>query len=201
MGDIIKEGESAVERVRHKIDARLKKDDALKVSMYTPQKIERKEGEKWEEDGKLWTIKNGTKQSISKLQGAKTPFFCPKCGSIMRGRADDRMWVLKGTCFNCNLKEEMALRVNGEWENYEASRVRANMIAALKDKIAEYQDYQKMVGNPTTHFQDGRFEEWKIDKTQIVNDLQEYIDKYNEEIEYLMNMENENETSGSVEPI
>ena len=42
-----------------------------------------KEGDVWTESGKEWTIKNGIKQNITKLDAAKKalriPLACPKC--------------------------------------------------------------------------------------------------------------------------
>ena len=39
------------------------------------------EGDVWEEDGRQWTIKNGIKQNVTKLDKAKKevtlPLFCP----------------------------------------------------------------------------------------------------------------------------
>ena len=49
---------------------------------------EHKEGDTWEEDGKKWTIKNGIKQSITKLDKFKhlvsLPLTCPSCKKPMR---------------------------------------------------------------------------------------------------------------------
>ena len=46
-----------------------------------------KEGDVWVEKGKTWTIKNGLKQNITKLDAAKkatqVPLACPKCSGSM----------------------------------------------------------------------------------------------------------------------
>ena len=51
---------------------------------YTKAKEFHDEGDIWEEDGtSAWTIKNGIKQNITKLDKAKEgivlPLFCPSC--------------------------------------------------------------------------------------------------------------------------
>ena len=58
--------------------------DKIIVGQYTGEKEpKRKEGEFWKDrDGKQWTLKGGVKQSISPLQDAKTPWWCPKCEKI-----------------------------------------------------------------------------------------------------------------------
>ena len=48
---------------------------------YTKAQVAYKEGDIWEESGRTWTIKNGIRQNITKLDGAKkalqTPLACP----------------------------------------------------------------------------------------------------------------------------
>ena len=57
------------------------------------KKIEdHKEGDVWTEGRKIWTIKNGIKQTVSKLDTIKKevfmPLSCPCCGKIMKKRLD-----------------------------------------------------------------------------------------------------------------
>ena len=55
-----------------------------------------KEGDIWEVDGRTWTIKNGIKQNITKLDKAKkihvVPLLCPKCKKIMK-RPDKKYYT------------------------------------------------------------------------------------------------------------
>ena len=52
------------------------------------------EGDIWEADGRTWTIKNGIKQNVTKLDKAKkahvVPLLCPKCKKAMK-RVDKRI--------------------------------------------------------------------------------------------------------------
>ena len=54
-----------------------------------------KEGDIWDAKGKTWTIKDGIKQNITKLDSLKklaiTPTFCPSCKSLMKHRFDNRV--------------------------------------------------------------------------------------------------------------
>jgi hypothetical protein len=171
----VQEGLNALKGIREKMGGALKKDQALKISMYVPQKIEWKEGERWEEDGKLWTIQNGIKQSISKVQDAKRPWFCPQCDKIMRSRLDDRMWILKGTCHDCVVKKETQMRLDGTWERYEKERIVSNQLAYVKDKIAEVESW-KDVANPAIHFQDGTYEVWDVGVDKLKADIDKELD-------------------------
>jgi len=75
----------------------------------------RKEGDVWEDvDGKKWTVKNGIRQSVTKLDDAKTPWWCPKCSKPMNHRFDVKFWSMRGHCYDCNIKFETELRRKGK---------------------------------------------------------------------------------------
>ena len=46
---------------------------------YTKPKEQRIEGEVWVENGRTWTLKNGIKKTVRKVEGAAIPLLCPKC--------------------------------------------------------------------------------------------------------------------------
>ena len=173
------EGLSALTGIREKMGKVLKKDQALKISMYVPDTVQRKEGETWtdEVDGKMWERKGNINMSISKLRGAKRPYFCPKCEHIMKGRADDRMWILRGVCHRCVIKVETQIRAEGKWDRYERSLMMRNAIAIANEGIAELEGYRDMMANPQMHFQDGRFEEWDVNIDEAKAGIKEEIAK------------------------
>jgi 3-methyladenine DNA glycosylase AlkC len=59
---------------------------------YKKKTIDYKEGDIWTENKKKWTIKNGIKQTISKLDAIKkevfVPLCCPKCSKVIKHRLD-----------------------------------------------------------------------------------------------------------------
>ena len=67
-----------VERMRNLIKGDTGKSAELQVG-YTAKKEDHKEGDIWEEGGKQWTIKDGIKQTATKLDRVKKeaimPFF------------------------------------------------------------------------------------------------------------------------------
>ena len=80
-----------------------------------------KEGDIWTEDGRQWTIKEGLRQNITKLDKAKEalmPLFCPSCSSVMKERLDSPIYKFFRHCFNCQCKFEMSLKHKGLWEDY-----------------------------------------------------------------------------------
>ena len=89
---------------------------------YTKKQEFRQEGEVWTEFGREWTIKDGIKQNVTKLDKAKEltmPMFCPKCKNIMKGKNDKLFWFTSRHCFNCQVDFEQELKLNGLWEEYQ----------------------------------------------------------------------------------
>ena len=111
-----------VERMRNLIKGNVNESAELQVG-YTTKKEDHKEGDIWEEGGKKWTIKNGIKQTYTKLDKVKKeailPLFCPKCSSLMKKRNDTKMYNIHKKCFNCVTKMEHKLRIKDEYEEYE----------------------------------------------------------------------------------
>tara|TARA_R110001592_G_scaffold26396_1_gene98906 strand:- start:340 stop:912 length:573 start_codon:yes stop_codon:yes gene_type:complete len=80
-----------------------------------------KEGDVWTEDSRQWTIKDGLKQNITKLDKAKEalmPLFCPSCNSVMKKRLDSPIYKFFRHCFNCQCKFEMDLKHQDLWDDY-----------------------------------------------------------------------------------
>ena len=89
---------------------------------YKKKTIEYKEGDVWTENKKTWTIKNGIKQNISKLDNIRkqiyTPLCCPKCGKVMKHRLDINSYRLHKHCHDCVIKFEHKLKIQGKHHDY-----------------------------------------------------------------------------------
>jgi uncharacterized protein (UPF0128 family) len=66
-----------VERVRNLIKGNVDDSAELQVG-YTTKKEDHKEGDIWEEGGKEWTIKDGIKQTYTKLDKVKKEAILPE---------------------------------------------------------------------------------------------------------------------------
>lgn len=198
--------EEALGNVRKKIVEKLKRDDQKLVFGWRGEaQPTRKEGDVWEDSsGKKWTVKNGITQSITKLDTAKTPFWCPKCTKPMNHKLDIKFWRIRGHCFDCNIKAEGEIRRQGKWKEYEQSVMLRNYIADISDKIAELQEYHDTFSKPEFIDADDTkilmVERWDVDvdkvKADILNEietlrgyLKETIEKYGtgEDDEQLVN--------------
>ena len=95
------------------------------------------EGDIWEESGKTWTIKNGIKQNITKLDKAKKaafiPLTCPKCDGSMKHHLAKKMYRIHGFCFDCTVEYESDLKKAGLYEEYERKILSGNIKEFAKD--------------------------------------------------------------------
>ena len=103
---------------------------------YTKKQGFYKEGEVWTESGREWTIKEGIKQNVTKLDKAKTlamPMFCPTCNKIMKHKFDQMFWNNHRKCYNCIVEFETQLRIKGLWEEYQNKINNSDIDNFIKD--------------------------------------------------------------------
>jgi hypothetical protein len=120
--------ERDVQRMRNLIT----KDYGAKTGVqigYTKEYVERKEGDVWEENQKTWTIKNGIKQTISKLDSVKKilqlPLVCPKCSKHMKNfEMNRKMYSIHKMCYDCVIEFETELKRLGKYREYEKTNKR-----------------------------------------------------------------------------
>ena len=140
-----------------------------------------KEGDIWEADGRTWTIKDGIRQNITKLDKAKKahvmPLLCPKCKKVMKNRNDKPFYNIHKMCFNCVIDFEHELRKEGKWDEYQR-KVKNNEI---DNHIKEYKLFvqEKLRESNEAHVSEaGEVERWvgKIDEDKVNDATQEVID-------------------------
>ena len=173
---------SDVQRVRNIVN----KDFTGKTKLQTGYKKAfqyHKEGDVWEDNGKKWTIKNGIKQNITKLDAAKkgvqVPLTCPKCGGPMRHHLAKKMYKIHGYCFDpCTVEMEANLQKIGLYEQYEKRMMSGNM-KAFADDIENYV-LETVSTQENFVTEQGDIEEWKgmskDKKEEILKGLKEYTE-------------------------
>lgn len=154
--------ERDVNRMRNLIQG--KHGDKVGQSVgYAKSEKHYKEGDVWEVDGRKWTIKDGIKQNITKLDAAKKahimPIFCPCCGSKMRSDLDKPYWGIHKKCMDCVIKFEHELRTAGLYEAYEA-RIMNSDIDGFIDDIKKYVESQLTISNNSFITEQGDVEKW-----------------------------------------
>ena len=147
------------------------------------------EGDIWDEGGKTWTIKNGIKQNVTRLDAAKKairiPLRCPKCGGPMKHWLAQKMYRIHGFCFDpCTVEHEASLRKAGLYEQYEKRMMQGNMKAFAKDIEEWVLDYVSQQESFVT--EDGVVEDWDNNSThndKILENLKEYLSIINKHME------------------
>ena len=181
-----------VERMRNLIKGKTGESSEVQVG-YTTKKIDHKEGDVWTEGGKDWTIKDGIKQTATKLDKVKKeailPLFCPSCGSIMKKRNDVKMYNIHKKCFDCVIDMEHKLKIEGKYEDYERNTLANN----AEDYINDLESYLlEALNSSNDQFvsERGEVERWKggLDKEKVTEELKEFFDDHKKLIkEYRQN--------------
>ena len=170
-----------VERVRNLV----KKDFSAKTTTgvgYEKQYEIHNEGDVWEESGRTWTIKDGIKQNITKLDAAKKamqmPLKCPKCGGSMKHWLAQKMYKVHGFCFDpCTVEYEATLRKAGLYEQYEKSMIKGGLKVFLQDMEQYFLEQINQVDTFVT--EQGDVEDWSNNNTKVkkeaLKNLQEFL--------------------------
>ena len=175
-----------VERMRNLIKGKTDESAELQVG-YNAKKETHKEGDIWEEGGKKWTIKDGIKQTYTKLDKVKKeailPLFCPNCGTLMKHKNDAKMYKIHGHCFDCTVKHETKLRLEGKYEQYEKDLVTKNMNSYV-DHLESY--LLEAINESNTQYvsEKGEVERWKggVDKDKLAKEIKESVAEFKEKL-------------------
>ena len=181
--------QSDVQRVRNLVN----KDYTAatkNISGYTKAYTKHSEGDVWEENGKQWTIKNGIKQNITKLDAAKKavqiPLTCPKCGGSMKHHLAKKMYRIHGFCFDpCTVEYEADLKKAGLYKQYEKQMMYGN----IKQFAKEVEDWitESLQNNISMVTEQGDTESWadmsNKKKEEILKNLNEYLKVIHEHID------------------
>ena len=134
------------------------------------------------------------KERLSKiLQQARRPLFCPECGKVMKGRADDKMWTYRSKCSKCAIDEDTMMMIRGEFDEFAEERIRRNKIAFLKEMKQLLEDNLNHLKNPEFVFETGELEKWSGPNLEKVKeDIMKDVEEVNRLLE---EMENEGETA------
>lgn len=177
---------SDVNRVRNLVNKDFTSSTKQQIG-YNKVSGKHKEGDIWEEGGKQWTIKNGLKQNITKLDAAKKaariPLACPKCNGSMKHHLAKKMYKIHGFCFDCTIDYEASLRKAGLYDDYEKRMMQGNMKAFAQDIEQWVYDYVNT--SQTFVTEDGVIEDWKANSShndKILENLKEYLSIVNKHL-------------------
>ena len=164
-----------VNRLRNLIQGKTGESTGTQVG-YNKKEEDHKEGDIWKEGRKTWTIKNGIKQTISKLDVIKKevfiPLCCPKCSKVMKKRLDKPNYNIHKKCFDCVVDFEHKLKIKGEYDDY-IKNLEAKNSLNIVDEMELYLLDAINTSNSGFVSEDGVIERWVggIDKEKITKDI------------------------------
>lgn len=174
-----------IKRIKNILNGKYE-DGTKSIVGYTKKQEEHKEGDIWFENEKYWTIKNGIRQNITKLDDIRNsinlPYVCPHCGKSMKTRLDKKFWQLKGRCFNCIVEEDTLKIINGTFIEYSKQEISKNVISYKKDLVDQIQTYIDSIGSKHFITERGDIEEWvgEFDKEKSQQIMNEKLEKFDE---------------------
>ena len=179
--------ESDVQRARNLVNKNF--TGKTKIQTGYQKKFQRhEEGDVWEESGKTWTIKNGLKQNITKLDSAKkairTPLSCPKCDGSMKHHLAKKMYKIHGFCFDCTVEYEAGLKKAGLYDQYEKRMMNGNIAGFIQD--VENWVVESINEDNSYVTEQGVKEDWggmsKEYKEKVLTNLQDYLNVFRKHI-------------------
>lgn len=172
--------ESDVIRIRNLIAGKHGEQTKTQIG-FSKKQEEHNEGDFWEENEKTWTIKNGIKQTVTKLDSIKElikfPLKCPCCSKAMQPHIyNKKMYNIHGKCADCVIEMETQLKIEGKFEEYERNFLNQNKKSHLNEFENALNEYEKSK-NEDFITEDGDKERWiggGVDK-EWIKDMREYI--------------------------
>ena len=167
-----------VQRMRNLITG--KSGEKTTVLAGWEQKIEdHKEGDVWEEGGRKWTIVNGIKQTVTKMDKLKhlavMPISCPECKKHMR--VDDinkKMYAMHRRCLDCVIEIEAKIKLEGKWDEYAKNIMNSNKNASLEDFEKAVEAW--MLEQDSFVSENGEVESWQGgDKKKMYGEIMEKL--------------------------
>jgi hypothetical protein len=171
--------EADLQRLRNLVQGKMGEKTSV-YSGYTKDYVDRKEGDIWEEDDRQWTIKNGVKQTISKLQAVRdvalVPLFCPECKTLMKGKFDNQFYKIHRHCFDCHIKFETEIKRQGKWEEYK-TQIQNSEIDGMINNYEIWVDDLLNESNDGFVTELGEVENWsKVNRDKILKQKEEAIE-------------------------
>jgi hypothetical protein len=166
-----------VNRLRNLIQGKTGESTGTQIG-YTKKQEDYKEGDIWIENKKTWTIKNGIKQTISKLDAIKKevfmPLCCPECSKVMKKRLDKPNYKVHKKCHDCVVTFEHKLRIKGKYDNYIKNLQTKNSLDIV-DEMELYLLDAINTSNSGFVSEDGVVEKWKggINKVEFFKQIRE----------------------------
>ena len=162
------------------------KTQTKKSISFEGKKFVKKEvGETWiDDDGQSWEQKNGYRVKVGKFaklrEDLKAFPNCNKetCTCIEPSQADLKMKAYHGMCLDCVVEMEHDLKLKGEYDEYERTKLLNNAEAWLKEAEVEKEVLKSTIKASFIN-EDGSIEEWDgLSEEEIVSKIDDGFEEF-----------------------
>ena len=119
------------------------------------------------------------------LKEARTPWFCPSCNKVMKKKLDNKMYRLYNHCFDCQIKFENKLRIEGKFESWERKKVLKNKLSWIDEQKQGVEEWKEQAQKPIeAHNSVGvneielEREKWDVDVNRINEMATEAVEQF-----------------------
>ena len=126
-------------------------------------------------------------EKLEVTKEARMPWFCPSCDKVMKATMDEKMWYLYQHCFDCQIKVENKMRINGTYDEWATKKVIANKLAWVKDQKQSIEEFKKQ--DSVEFWQQVRPDGYSVDKEKWQMDIEEIKKQADEALEHLQKIE------------
>jgi len=170
--------ERDVQRVRNLVTKKYGESTGIQTG-YSKISVDHQEGEIWEENGKNWTIKEGIKQNITKLDSFKQlsfiPLLCPNCNNPLKTEYDKKMYRIHTQCLECVVKFETKLKIEGKYDEYSRKLIKSNVDFFLNDYEQFLEEMAKNTNVTDIVSEDGTVEKWIGNNQKSIEEAQQQL--------------------------
>jgi len=151
-----------VNRLRNLITGKTGESTNTQVG-YNKKQTDYKEGDIWTENKKTWTIKNGIKQTVSKLDKIRKETFMPLCCP---------KYKIHKMCHSCVIDFEASLKNKGLFKEY-IKKLKGNNALTSLDEMESYLLDAINTSNSSFISEQGEIERWVggFDKKKYKKDI------------------------------
>ena len=126
-------------------------------------------------------------EKLEVTKEARMPWFCSECKKVMKRQLDEKMWYLYQHCFDCQIKIENKMRIDGTYNEWEQEKVKQNKLSRVREEIQKLKEFKKQK-MPTFHNQiaaDG----YTLDKEKWQGNFEQLKKQADEALKHLQKVE------------
>ena len=82
-------------------------------------------------------------EKLEATKEARMPWFCPECKKVLKRQLDEKMWYLYQHCFDCQIKIENKMRIDGTYNEWEQEKVKQNKLSRVREEIQKLKEFKK----------------------------------------------------------